>query len=394
MRGILIAAAVVWAFLASATSVQAGLYNTAEELEGPNASFSEFQGTLLKLRNPASSLHKRGAWLRTLLAKPQLASDLSVEDRLNLGAYLIRVGDFQQALQVLGAAEAQEPRNFLVLANMATAHQLNNQLGEAIQDLQRALLRAWPSDPTKLSPAQLNTCRQLLLSVQDQPWYPDLSEAEVDWCKKVGWAPGQLKQLLWFRQVEEYQLKLLKLRATAPKPRQEVDALFDDGGNPPKPVRFVGESGRYEPGTLVAVEQAKLPRNAQAIVEQLLVWLANDPDPGLEWLRGELLNAQGRTEYAQLVFQNLADRLGKRAPQELSAHREILQNRGADLPQQVLDKPPPVDKPPPEPQGWKPNPWQTLAVGFVAGLVVALLGYWQVHEILRRRAGNAVMSKH
>jgi hypothetical protein len=216
-----------------------------------------------------------------------------------------------------------------------------------------------------------------------------LSTAELDWCKKVGWAPGQLKQLLWFRQVETYQLKLLKLRVKAPKARQEVNALFDDGGDPPKPVRFVGESGQYEPGRIAAVEEAKLPKNAQAIVEQLLVWLPNDPDPGLEWLRGELLNAQGKSDYATLVFQNLSDRLGKQAPQELNAHREVLQNQKGNPPSASSQA-----TAPPPPETWRPNPWQTLAVGFAAGLVVALLGYWQVREILRRRAGNTVLSKH
>jgi tetratricopeptide (TPR) repeat protein len=386
----LIAAAVVGVFLGPAGAVQAGLYNSAEEPDGPNVSFAEFQGTLLRLRNPNSGLHKRGAWLRSVLSKPRVAADLSVEDRLNLGAYLIRVGDYQQALQVLGAAEAQEPRNFLILSNMATAHQLNNQLGEAVLDLQRAL-RAWPADPTKLSPAQLNACRQLILSGQEQPWYPELNEAELDWCKKVGWVPGQLKQLLWFRQLENYQLKLLKLRAKGPKVRQEVDALFDDGGEPPKPVRFVGASGQYEPGTIAAGEEAKLPKHALAIVEQLLVWLPNDPDPGLEWLRGELLNAQGRPDYAELIFRNLGDRLGKRAPSELNAHRETLQTRKGDSP--AASSSASVAGPPP-PEPWKPNPWQTLAVGFAAGLVVALLGYWQVREILRRRAAGTVLSKH
>jgi tetratricopeptide (TPR) repeat protein len=328
----------------------------------------------------------------SLGSKPRAAVDLTVEEQLNLGAYLIRLGSYQQAVQVLGAAEAQEPRNFLVLANLATAHQLNNQHGEAVQDLERAL-RAWPRDPDALSPVQLNWCKQLHLSTAEYEWYPELSAGEREWCKQAGLAVGQLRQLLWFREVETYQLKLLKLRAKAPRSRQAIDPLFDDGGNSPKPVRFVGENGNYEPGQLAAAEQAKLPKNAVAIVEQLLLWLPNDPDPGLEWLLGELLSATGDVG-AKRVFRNLGERLGKRAPEELDAHRKIVQDwqpKGDPVPDPT---PEPRSQQPAQPQTWMPNPWQTLAVGFAAGLVVALLGYWQVREILRRRTANAILSKH
>jgi hypothetical protein len=31
---------------------------------------------------------------------------------------------------------------------------------------------------------------------------------------------------------------------------QDLDALFDDGNTPPSPVKFVAESGKFEPGKL------------------------------------------------------------------------------------------------------------------------------------------------
>ena len=55
--------------------------------------------------------------------------------------------------------------------------------------------------------------------------------------------------------METYQLKLLKpglAKEWAKKSFATVDALFDDGKKPPGPVRFVGESGRFEPGKLGA----------------------------------------------------------------------------------------------------------------------------------------------
>jgi hypothetical protein len=388
----LIAAAVTGAVLAHAAPVRAGLYNTAEDPDGPSPTYSEFESTLTKLRLPGNAWHKRWTLLGALASKPRAAVDLTVEEQLNLGAYLIRLGSYQQAVQVLGAAEAQEPRNFFVLANLATAHQLNNQVGEAVQDLERAL-RAWPRDPAALSPGQLNWCKQLHLSTAEYEWYPELSAGERDWCKQAGLAVGQLKQLLWFREVETYQLKLLKLRARAPRSRQAIDPLFDDGSNSPKPVRFVGENGKFEPGQLAAAEQAKLPKNAVAIVEQLLLWLPNDPDPGLEWLLGELLSATGDVG-AKRVFRSLGERLGKRAPEELDAHRKIVQDWQPKADLLPDPTPEPRSQQPAPPQAWMTNPWQTLAVGFGAGLVVALLGYWQVREILRRRSANAILSKH
>jgi hypothetical protein len=85
-----------------------------------------------------------------------------------------------------------------------------------------------------------------------------------------------------------------------------LDALFPlfDFENPrPKdfePLRFVGDSGKFEVGKIAAAEKAKLPPNAILIVQQLLIWMPDDQR--LFWLLGELLNADGNIEGAKTVF--------------------------------------------------------------------------------------------
>src|SRR5205085_4989182 len=127
-----------------------------------------------------------------------------------------------------------------------------------------------------------------------------------------------------------YQLKLINLRdreklGKAGKADFEtVDALFDDGKKPPSPVRFVGESGKFEPGKLARGEKAKLPGNAIEIVQQLLVWLPGDDR--LYWLLGELYNAQGgpkNIRAARMIFDELAGFGGRDVRSaELAEHRK------------------------------------------------------------------------
>ena len=170
-----------------------------------------------------------------------------------------------------------------------------------------------------------------------------------------------------------------------------MDALFDDGKNPPGPVKFVGASGKFEPGNLAPEEKAKLPKDAIEIVQQLLVWLPEDAR--LYWLLGELYNAQGGAKNirtARVIFDELAgyDGLGVRAP-ELAEHRMTLRNyhdpdstkeavpfeltKGLDDEEKRgQDQGPRIDR-------------QSLAVGFGAGVLMAIFGMWQLREIRRRR---------
>ena len=186
----------------------------------------------------------------------------------------------------------------------------------------------------------------------------------------------------WYRRVEEHQLKLLRLRAreniAGPRGQatEDVDALFDDGGKPPKPVRFAGESGQYEAGALAEAERAKLPPEAVQIVEQLLVWLPDDAR--LYWLLAELLNADGNPTDAKVVFDDLVV--------NRSLHPKILKDHRQAVTEAAARQKPQNPAKENQPTTFLPA-WQPLAVAFGAGALVALLASWQVREI-RRRMGN------
>jgi hypothetical protein len=135
---------------------------------------------------------------------------------------------------------------------------------------------------------------------------------------------------------------------------------------------------------LAAAEQAKLPKDAVLLVEQLLVWMPDDVR--LYWLLGELYNARGDTGFALEIFSEIVNK-GGRFP-ALREHRRVLQSQvrqqgtSAGGSQGGGGAPPAPDA---TEQPWAPSPWETLALGFLLGLVVAFLGYWQIKEILRRR---------
>jgi tetratricopeptide (TPR) repeat protein len=345
----LVAAAGIAFVLLPATS-RAGLYNTAEQVvepsPGPNGvkaiPFRLFQQTLTDLQNiaidkPDNPIRERYVSRRDALQAKERQGALTVEERVNLGAYLIRLRQYDEAIQVLRTASAQDPRNFMVLANLGTAYQLRGELPSAAQYLSDGL-------------------------------------QQVSW-DRPGWSKDQQK---WYRRAETYHRKLVRLRGREAlqgggraKPPETVDALFDDGAEPPQPVRFVGDDGRYEPGKLAAAERAKLPKDAVAIVQQLLIWLPDDTR--LYWLLGELLNAEGDVESAQRI---LDDCVWTRAypSEELKKHRQVL---AAALP--------PPEAAAPAPAAWVPDSRHLIPVGVVAGLLIAGLAYLQIREIRRRR---------
>lgn len=72
-------------------------------------------------------------------------------------------------------------------------------------------------------------------------------------------------------------------------------------GKPADPVRWVNEAGVYEPGALAAAERAKLPADATATVQQLVLWFPSDTR--LYWLLAELYAADGEFGPAWAIMQ-------------------------------------------------------------------------------------------
>src|SRR5262249_35813266 len=113
------------------------------------------------------------------------------------------------------------------------------------------------------------------------------------------------------RAAEEYHLKLVRQRLQAPKDSLQIDDLFR--------VKYVGEKGTFEPGTIAAEERKKLPANAVAIVQQLALWLP--ADTRLLWQLADLANAYGDIRMAAAIFDGLVTDFAQTAP-ELRQRRQ------------------------------------------------------------------------
>lgn len=255
-----------------------------------------------------------------------LGSKAKAAELAELGLLQWRLREDQRALDTLSRAKGADPRSFWPLANLGSYFQATGQLPEAQQYLATALVtfpKPWPGSP-----------------------------AEGD----------------WFRRAEKAQIDLLRarLRESAQRPGRaqavnEVDALF--------PVRFVGPSGKYEAGKLADEERAKLPPDAIALVQQLLLWFPEDTR--LLWLLGELYNADGDIRAALQVFD---DCVGPRSirSETLPERRRIVKDAVAAIP------------PPPQPESFLPDANTLWIVGGVGGALIAIFVVLQSRELYRR----------
>lgn len=289
-----------------------------------------------QVKRKRQEYQERAAALQTQVRTGQA----TLEDRVNLAAYLIWLGKYAEVIELLEPVARGEGRDhFPLLANLGTAYQLLEQLERAANYLEQARA-VWPRE-----------------------W--------------PGWTPAQLA---WFAEVEGYQLRLVRTRrleaARAPPgarlTAESVDSLF---GERDDPVRYVGESGRYEAGALAARERAKLPANALAIVQQLVLWMP--ADTRLYWQLGELLNAQGQ-EYVRDAYQVLDACVYVRNwhARELREHRQVLMESLARAPETGT-----------EADSWVPATSKLWLVGGIAVVMMIVLGYFQVQELRRRRRG-------
>lgn len=330
--------------LLPASSVRAGLYNLAEPVSGPAASgktveampFEAFRNQLIQfiqIGNASVESKARKDYLerRDALERKHRRGTLSPEEAVDLSAYLIRLKQYDAAVELLNPLARDRGRdNYFVISNLITAHFLNGQL---------PLASAYLFQVEKSRPPAQGTINQV--------------------------------QADWFARVDPYFWKLIKLRRHEGRSAPTPDDLFG--------VRFVGDSGQYEPGQLAAAERAKLPKDALAIVQQLVLWLPDDTR--LYWLLGELLNAQGDVADANTVLDEC--RYNRRFDaEELQQHHRLIKEALAAAtpaapPVPVL----PADEPA---SSWFAGKSHLLIGGAVVALVVLLLGYLQVRELRRR----------
>jgi tetratricopeptide (TPR) repeat protein len=278
----------------------------------------------------AEFLERRAALLKRGLGT------LSSPDLVELAFVQHRLRQSDEALATLRSALKQDPRSFWVQTLLTTISQATNQLEEAGRSLDSASA-AFPD-----------------------PW------------------PGGSAAGSWFKQVESYQSKLLRLRlreggtrvGRRSGPVQDVDALF--------PARFVGPSGQYEAGKIAESEKVKLPADAVAIVQQMILWFPDDTR--LLWLLGELYNATGDVDSAFAVFQKCVEER-RYDSVTLRDHRRLVKEARDALAQAPTPSQQTATKPTEQFLQDKATVW---IVGGLSGAVLLALGWWQMREIFRR----------
>jgi hypothetical protein len=178
-------------------------------------------------------------------------ANLHADELAQLGAYLVRVRktelrlpDYQEALQVLEAAQRAHPRHFAILANLGTAYQLNGMPDAAERLLEQAVAVAPPA---------------------------------------------------WQR-FEAFHLRLVQARLREPRRAGPVALDFLFNRSLREPPLFLDPETPWRVAHLSTRDRQLLPQQslqeATLLVQQLLLWL---PDDGrLHWLYGELVNAAGQ----------------------------------------------------------------------------------------------------
>jgi tetratricopeptide (TPR) repeat protein len=277
MRSTLVGIAVAIALLIHSPVSRAGLYYSGETFaELP----SQWRGFLLDQRS-----------LRTLAVKPTTAAPgglarkhyeaeaarlserarqgkLTADEAADLGALYIRLGEPARAVEVLRPAAQRHPKHFHLAANLGTAWHMQGDLGQAAACLEQAV---------RLAPEKL-------------------------------------------RKAEQLHLKLVRLRDRQPRDGQALDDLFG--------VRFIGPSGRFEPGRLAEAQRKRLPADAAALVQQLALWLP--ADGRLLWQLAELAGANGDFATAAAIMDGCVTEFGLRAA-DLHSHRRAYRSEAEEL---------------------------------------------------------------
>ncbi|MCI0703600.1 MAG: tetratricopeptide repeat protein [Planctomycetia bacterium] len=192
-----------------------------------------------------------------------------------------------------------------------------------------------------------------------------LTQQQLDWQIKLNKGPL---------------LELFKLRweeARGPKKSVEdelPDAIFA--------VKFVNEAGAYEPGVLAPAEKAKLPPDAIAIVQQLVLWFPHDTR--LYWLLGELYAANGDFKAAKKIMDECVDSLGFSNRKVLMEHRQPV-TKAAEKVVTPEEEPLFTDKPTEQPH----LAFTMGAVWVYIGVVAALATLVFLRAMWKRRKGTA-----
>jgi hypothetical protein len=254
--------------LALPSAAWAGLYYSGEaQAELP----SQWRGFLLDHKalrsvavkptagNPASPMRERYLEAAAKLEKAAKDRKLTADEKADLGALYVRLGEATKAVNLLRDAQREHPNHFAINANLGSAWQ-------ALGDLKQAAYAL--ADAVKL-------------------------------------APGKVQK------AEELHLKLVRLRLQK-KGLAELEELLG--------VRWVDDKGAYTPGKLAAAERKKLPEDAAALVQQLALWLPSDGY--VLWQLAELANLHTDYKPAAAMMEGCVTQFGMSA-KELQKKRDL-----------------------------------------------------------------------
>ena len=355
--------------LLAAPTLRAGVYTAPEPSNlraGPDGRlvelphvppFKSYLEERLNAANPAMPEAVNGVpTFRGLLklrvaAQSANAAKLPLADQVAHAANLIRVGRAGDAVNLLQPRTRDRDPDYVALVTLAHAYAARGEWDEAIRCHGLAVYDATP-------PAQL-------------PGVPPASTAAYLNLEKTHYA-----RWLRLRQRESTQREGLA--------EQEVLPLF---GAAQSPVTWANDGGAYEPGKLAAAERAKLPPDAVAVVQQLLLW--SPDDTRLLWLLGELYAANGQLRDADQVFDQCAWARSFTNRRILMDHRAKVRDAVAALPPEAVDTLP-ADAPAEDPQAVGDREWRELRHRLAAGATVLLavgvvLFALAVRSLTRRR---------
>jgi hypothetical protein len=196
--------------------------------------------------------------------------------------------------------------------------------------------------------------------------FPGLKPAELAWQLKIN--NTALKKL--------FQLRLAESRGPKRVLEDELpDRIFD--------VNFVNAKGEYESGVLAPAEAAKLPPDAIAIVQQLILWFPHDTR--LYWLLAELYAVKGNFATAEKIMDDCTWLLSYGNRKVLMAHREAIKKaakaKGAAPDEPLLAPPPPPEEQPAPPA----VPFSFSAIWIYFGVVAVVALFALVRAVTRKR---------
>jgi tetratricopeptide (TPR) repeat protein len=241
--------------------------------------FDEFRRRYAALTNMLDARNNPADRQRVLkrIEERSRARNLPPDEAVALAADLLRVGQVDEAVNRLKPLyddrDRRGTRTYPITAALVHAHAARGEWAHALNYLPD-LFDLDPPPARGLTPAQ--RAWQTRLDREYLPHYLQLRRAEAE---------------------------------ASPRPDPEDEdptPLFPlpARDRPADPVRFVNDAGVYEPGALAAAERAKLPPDALAVVQQLLLWFPSDTR--LLWLLAELYAADGQLAEAQTILDEAA----------------------------------------------------------------------------------------